>query len=90
MFDYAAKFPAGLSYNEFLTHHGTDEQRKRWNDWYPQVKLTDAQKSLLGSFKRKMPLVVLAGAWCGDCGGYGRGLCGIAFRLERQPGGRSR
>lgn len=67
MFDYAAKFPSGLTYQEFLAHHGTDEQRKRWNDWYPQVKLTDAQKTLLGSFKRKMPVVVLAGAWCGDC-----------------------
>lgn len=67
MFDYAAKFPTGLTYQEFLLKHGTEEQRKRWHDWYPQVKLTDAQKSLLGSFKRKMPVLVFAGAWCGDC-----------------------
>jgi thiol-disulfide isomerase/thioredoxin len=31
------------------------------------VSLTPAQKALLGGFVRKMPVLVLAGAWCGDC-----------------------
>ena len=29
--------------------------------------LTDAQRTLLGSFKRQMHVLCLAGAWCGDC-----------------------
>jgi hypothetical protein len=31
------------------------------------VALTTSQQSLLGSFTRQMPVLVLAGAWCGDC-----------------------
>jgi thiol-disulfide isomerase/thioredoxin len=31
------------------------------------VKLTSDQKSLLQSFTREMKVVVMAGAWCGDC-----------------------
>jgi thiol-disulfide isomerase/thioredoxin len=32
-----------------------------------RIQLADAQKKLLASFKREMPVLVLAGAWCGDC-----------------------
>lgn len=32
-----------------------------------QVKLTQPQRELLAAFKRKMSVLVLAGAWCGDC-----------------------
>ena len=31
------------------------------------TQLTDAQKKLLGTFKREMHVLVLAGVWCGDC-----------------------
>jgi thiol-disulfide isomerase/thioredoxin len=31
------------------------------------VTLTAAQTKVLSSFVRKMPVLVLAGAWCGDC-----------------------
>ena len=31
------------------------------------VSLTDDQKNLLSSFKRQMNVLVMAGAWCGDC-----------------------
>jgi hypothetical protein len=67
MFDFAAKFPAGLSYDEFLAHHGTDEHRRRWADFHGRVKLTREQQALLAGFAREMNVVCLAGAWCGDC-----------------------
>jgi thiol-disulfide isomerase/thioredoxin len=31
------------------------------------VKLTPEQRGLLASFSREMPVLCLAGAWCGDC-----------------------
>lgn len=60
-------FEAGLSYQEFLERHGKSDQRVRWQKVYDQVHLTPAQTQLLGSFSRKMNVLCLAGAWCGDC-----------------------
>ena len=57
----------GLSYRDFLQKYGTDAHRSRWAQMFEQVALTDAQKTLLKSFKRTMPVLCLAGAWCGDC-----------------------
>ncbi len=65
--DYATKLPAGHSYQDFLSKYGTDEHRRRWQALHEQVKLSDGQKALLGSFTREMPVLCLAGAWCGDC-----------------------
>ncbi|HEV2971863.1 MAG TPA: thioredoxin family protein [Pirellulales bacterium] len=67
MFDYAAKFDHGLPYAEFLGKYGSDEHRRRWAAVHDAVHLTDAQRQLLGSFKRQMKIICLAGAWCGDC-----------------------
>lgn len=67
MLDFAAKFEQGLSYQDFLAAHGTEEHRRRWADVHAQVKLTSAQTALLGSFTREMRVLCLAGAWCGDC-----------------------
>ena len=65
--DYAAKFRDGLTYDDFLARHGTDEHRRRWADFHSKVGLSDKQRSLLASFTRQMPVFCLAGAWCGDC-----------------------
>ncbi|MBM80003.1 MAG: thiol reductase thioredoxin [Planctomycetaceae bacterium] len=65
--DFAALFEQGLSYNDFLEKYGTDEHRRRWSSLHSEVSLTDAQKQLLSGFVRDMKVVVLAGAWCGDC-----------------------
>jgi thiol-disulfide isomerase/thioredoxin len=65
--DFAAQFENGLSYNDFLTKHGTSDQQARWKSVFEQVKLTAAQSSLLSSFKRDMKVLCVAGAWCGDC-----------------------
>lgn len=67
MFDFAAIASQGLSYQDFLAKHGTDEHRRRWDNAHREIALSDADRLLLGKFKRKMPVVCLAGAWCGDC-----------------------
>src|SRR5262245_4083963 len=67
MLDYAKVFENGLSYRNFLAKYGTADQQRRWEGLHAEVRLSDAQRQLLASFKRKMPVIVLAGAWCGDC-----------------------
>ncbi|MDX1962410.1 MAG: thioredoxin family protein [Pirellulales bacterium] len=67
MFDYAAKFSAGLTYAEFLSRHGTPDQQARWAAQHAQISLTAAQREVLAGFTRRLPVVCLAGAWCGDC-----------------------
>ena len=65
--DFATKHVRGLTYEQFLAAHGTDEQRRRWQAVYDLVRLSDAQRQLLASFGRQMPILCVAGAWCGDC-----------------------
>jgi thiol-disulfide isomerase/thioredoxin len=65
--EYAAKFLQGLKYSDFLTTHGTAEQRQRWENFHRTLKLNDSQRQLLAGFARDMKVMVLAGAWCGDC-----------------------
>ena len=65
--DFAAKFTEGLPYHEFLQKYGSPDQRRRWDDFFGCVSLSDSQKSLLGSFTRRMQVIVMAGTWCGDC-----------------------
>jgi hypothetical protein len=67
MFDYSATRTHGLKYEDFLAQHGTDDQRARWQAVHDAVRLTPHQRDLLGSFKREMHVLCLAGAWCGDC-----------------------
>jgi thiol-disulfide isomerase/thioredoxin len=61
------KFQAGLPYATFIERHANDGQKQRWRQVHDQVKLSDAQRQLLGSFRRTMNVLCLAGAWCGDC-----------------------
>jgi thiol-disulfide isomerase/thioredoxin len=66
LFDH---FPAALPMDQFLSRYGTAGHRARWQETFDAVQLTDAQKQLLGSFTRETNVLVLAGAWCGDCSG---------------------
>lgn len=61
------KFSAGLPLPEFLAKYGSDAHRTRWQAAAEQTALTDAQRKLLGTFTRRTNVLVLAGAWCGDC-----------------------
>ena len=67
MHDFGEEFLKGLHYDDFLDRYATDDQRQRWNAALERTTLTQEQQSLLASFKREMKVLVLAGAWCGDC-----------------------
>ena len=60
-------FAAALPYDAFLTQFGTAADRANWDRVRGQVDLTPDQTALLKTFVRKTPVLVLAGAWCGDC-----------------------
>jgi hypothetical protein len=66
-FDFRTVFQRALPYREFLTRYATDEHRTRWQQVYDAVTITDAQKQLLATFRRKMHVLCLSGPWCGDC-----------------------
>lgn len=61
------QFSAGLPLADFLAKYGSDAHRARWRAAGEQTTLTDAQRTLLGTFTRRTNVLVLAGAWCGDC-----------------------
>ncbi|MDG2389214.1 MAG: thioredoxin family protein [Planctomycetaceae bacterium] len=65
--DYAAKFADGLDYRAFLDKYATPEQLEKWNKFSSVISLTDDQQKLLSGFVREMKVIVMAGAWCGDC-----------------------
>ena len=67
MLEFGHEFDKGLHYDDFLDRYATAEQRNRWDAAFERVVLTDAQQTLLKSFKREMKVLVLAGTWCGDC-----------------------
>ena len=61
------KFTAGLPLPAFLAKYGSDGDRAKWGRAHEQTTITDAQRQLLGKFTRRTNVLVLAGAWCGDC-----------------------
>src|SRR3954470_23677227 len=63
------KFSAALPYRDFIAKYGTPAHQARWQDASGKVQLSPAQRDLLGQFKRETNVLVLAGAWCGDCAG---------------------
>jgi hypothetical protein len=65
--DWSAVFAEGVPYAEFLGRHATAAHRARWDAMHARFRLTPAQTELLGGFVRRMPVLCLAGAWCGDC-----------------------
>jgi thioredoxin-like negative regulator of GroEL len=60
-------FATALPYDAFLTQFGTAADRANWDRVRGQVALTPEQTALLKTFVRRTPVLVLAGAWCGDC-----------------------
>lgn len=67
--DLFAAFQSGLPYADFLARHGSPAHQARWKQTLDRVPLAPAQQTLLASFRRRMPVLCLAGAWCGDCSG---------------------
>lgn len=67
MLDLASEFASALSYADFLGKYATDEQLSRWQATFDAVSLNKEQLELLGSMVRKVNVLCMAGAWCGDC-----------------------
>lgn len=67
MIDWSNVFAEALSYGEFLDSHANQSQRERWDAMHARFALTPAQQGLLNAFTRRMPVICLTGAWCGDC-----------------------
>lgn len=63
------KYAAGQPYDKFLAQYGSAGDQARWQRVFDQVALTAEQTALLKTFRRRMPVLCLAGAWCGDCAG---------------------
>ena len=67
MLDYLSAFNSAFPYQQFLEKYGTREQQNRWQEFHDSISLTAEQVDLLKSFTREMKVLVMAGAWCGDC-----------------------
>jgi hypothetical protein len=67
MIEWSNIFADALPYTSFLDRFANPSQRARWDAMHGRFSLTDEQKRLLGGFARTMPVLCLAGAWCGDC-----------------------
>jgi thiol-disulfide isomerase/thioredoxin len=63
---FKSKFEQGLDYKSFMSASKEHEQA-RWQAVYDLVNLTDEQKKLLNGFTRKMNVLCMTGAFCGDC-----------------------
>jgi thiol-disulfide isomerase/thioredoxin len=60
-------FADALPYDAFLAKYGSATDKARWDRTRAAVALTADQTQLLGKFTRETNVLVLAGAWCGDC-----------------------
>jgi hypothetical protein len=56
---------AGLPWPQYLQAHAS--RTSSWGQHLANARLSPAQQALLGGFTRRMPVLVLTGAWCGDC-----------------------
>jgi hypothetical protein len=63
----AVLFDQALPYDAFLAKFGQPADKPRWDRVRESIKLTDQQQALLKRFTRTTKILVLAGAWCGDC-----------------------
>lgn len=61
-----ATFEQGLGYDEYVAT-GTPEQQQSWKAFHALVRLSDAQRTLIGTFTRRVNVLVSSGTWCGDC-----------------------
>jgi hypothetical protein len=67
MIDWSNIFTDALPYQSFLDRYASPPQRARWDAMHGRFSLTPEQHTMLEGFARRMPVLCLAGAWCGDC-----------------------
>lgn len=67
MIDWPSILSEAAPYSEFLDRYASSSQRARWNQSHAAFNLNSAQRDRLAGFSRTMPVLCMAGAWCGDC-----------------------
>lgn len=65
--NFGAQFDQALAYSVFLDRFANGDQYGRWEAFRSSISLTSTQTALIQSFTREMHVLVMAGAWCGDC-----------------------
>ncbi len=65
--DWSSAFAEAAPYTEFLDRYAKPAQRARWDAMYDHFALSAEQTAVLAGFVRRMPVLCLAGTWCGDC-----------------------
>jgi len=63
---FRSYFEKAKPYPQYIASGNAGEQQ-RWNTARSNIALTPEQIALLGSFTRKLNVLVLSGIWCGDC-----------------------
>jgi thiol-disulfide isomerase/thioredoxin len=61
-----AAFDAAEPYAQYV-QSGDTSQQESWKRIHDRATLTQPQRDLLGSFSRRVNVLVLSGMWCGDC-----------------------
>ena len=67
MIDWSRVFAEALPYASFLEQFANASQQDRWQAMHSRISLTVEERNLLSGFSRRMPVLCLAGTWCGDC-----------------------
>ncbi len=61
-----AKFDQARPYDVYVAT-GKPAHQDNWRNFHGQVRLTSPQRTLIGSFMRRINVLVSSGTWCGDC-----------------------
>jgi hypothetical protein len=61
-----AEFESAAPYDRYLALAKPHEV-ENWRTFHGRVRPTAAQTALIGSFTRRINVLCISGAWCGDC-----------------------
>lgn len=75
------EFSQALSYSDFL-QQAEKVHRQRWEDYGTRIVLPAEGQKRVQSFQRSMHVLLLVGAWCGDCARQGPMIQAIARHNE--------
>jgi hypothetical protein len=60
------RFERAIGYDEYVAS-AQPHEAPGWRAMHARVALSEAQRALVASFTRDMPVLVISGTWCGDC-----------------------
>lgn len=67
MMEWTPIWQTALDYDSYLNQHATDSDREKWQQSWAAAELLPSQLEQIGGFRRRMKLLCMSGAWCGDC-----------------------